>query len=105
MYTNDMQEEDPWLPVRTVMEVGSRPPDGEERLGIAVLHERQYGCVGCCTNCLGYGTRSVYEYLQQSGIYIYIIYIVKCSRYRPGVAHSVGRGIAVLFYDRGTRRG
>jgi len=61
MYTNDMQEEDPWLPVRTVMEVGSRPPDGEERLGIALLHERQ---------CLGYGTRSVCEYLQQSGIYI-----------------------------------
>ena len=52
MYSNDMQEEDPWLPVRTVMEVGSRPSDGEERLGIAVLHERQCGCVGCCAKCL-----------------------------------------------------
>jgi len=30
---------------------------------------------------------------------------VKCSRYRPGVAHGVGRGIALLFHDRGTRRG
>ena len=30
---------------------------------------------------------------------------VKWSRYRPGVAQSVGRGIAVLFHDRGTRRG
>ena len=30
---------------------------------------------------------------------------VKCSRYRPGVAQRVGRGIAVLFHDRGTRRG
>ena len=30
---------------------------------------------------------------------------VKCSRYRPGVALRVGRGIAVLFHDRGTRRG
>ena len=30
---------------------------------------------------------------------------VKCSRYRPGVAQTVGRGIAVLFHDRGTRRG
>jgi len=29
---------------------------------------------------------------------------VKCSRYRPGVAQRVGRGIAVLFHDRGTRR-
>ena len=30
---------------------------------------------------------------------------VKWSRYRPDVAQSVGRGIALLFYDRGTRRG
>ena len=30
---------------------------------------------------------------------------VKCSRYRSGVAQRVGRGIALLFHDRGTRRG
>ena len=30
---------------------------------------------------------------------------VKCSRYRPGVAQKVGRGIALLFHDSGTRRG
>ena len=30
---------------------------------------------------------------------------VKWSRYRPGMAQRVGRGIAVLFHDRGTRRG
>jgi hypothetical protein len=30
---------------------------------------------------------------------------VKCSLYRPGVAQRVGRGIALLFHDRGTRRG
>ena len=29
---------------------------------------------------------------------------VKYSRYRPGVAQRVGRGIALLFHDRGTRR-
>ena len=29
---------------------------------------------------------------------------VKWSRHRPGVAHRVGRGIALLFHDRGTRR-
>jgi len=29
---------------------------------------------------------------------------VKWSRYRPGVAQRVGRGIALLFLDRGTRR-
>ena len=34
------------------------------------------------------------------------IYIkVKFSRYRPGVAQRVGRGIALLFHDRGTGRG
>ena len=30
---------------------------------------------------------------------------VKCSRYRPGVAQRVGRGIALLVRDRSTRRG
>jgi primosomal protein N'' len=30
---------------------------------------------------------------------------VKGPRYRPGVAQRVGTGIALLFYDRGTRRG
>jgi len=30
---------------------------------------------------------------------------VKCSRYRPSVAQRVGRGIALLFHDRGTRTG
>ena len=30
---------------------------------------------------------------------------VKWSCYRPGVAHRVGRGTALLFHDRGTRRG
>ena len=30
---------------------------------------------------------------------------VKCSRYRPGVDQRVGRGIALLFHDCGTRRG
>ena len=30
---------------------------------------------------------------------------VKWSRYRPGVTQRVGRGIALLFHDRGARRG
>jgi len=30
---------------------------------------------------------------------------VKCSRYRPGVAQRVGRGIALLLHDCSTRRG
>ena len=30
---------------------------------------------------------------------------VKWSRYRPGLPQRVGRGIALLFHDRGTRRG
>ena len=38
-------------------------------------------------------------------VHIYICIKVKWSHYRPGVAQSVGRGIAVLFHDRGTRRG
>ena len=38
-------------------------------------------------------------------IYIYIYIYIKFSRYRPGVAQRVGRGIALLFHNRGTRRG
>jgi len=30
---------------------------------------------------------------------------VKWSRYMPGVAQKLGKGIALLFHDRGTRRG
>ena len=30
---------------------------------------------------------------------------VKCSRYRPGCGPGVGRGIALLFHDHGTRMG
>jgi len=30
---------------------------------------------------------------------------VKVIPYRPGVAQRVSRGIALLFHDRGTRRG
>jgi len=33
------------------------------------------------------------------------ILLKKWSRYRAGVAQRVGRGIALLFHDRGTRRG
>ena len=38
-------------------------------------------------------------------LYICIQKKVKWSRYRPGVAQRVGRGIALLFHDRGTRSG
>ena len=37
--------------------------------------------------------------------YKYATIKVKCFRYRPGVAQRVGIGIALLFHDRGTRRG
>ena len=36
---------------------------------------------------------------------IYIKVKVKWSRCRPGVAQRVGRGIALLFHENGTRRG
>ena len=36
---------------------------------------------------------------------IYIKVKVKWFRYRPGVAQRVGKGIALLFHDRGTRKG
>jgi len=44
-----------------------------------------------------------YLLFEKAAVYIYI-YKVKWSRCRPGVAQRVGRGIALLFHDRGTRR-
>ena len=38
-------------------------------------------------------------------IHVVVKVRVKWSRYRAGVAQRVGRGIALLFHDRGTRRG
>jgi len=38
-------------------------------------------------------------------IIMYKVKKVKCSRYRPVVVQRVGRGIALLFHDRGTRSG
>ena len=46
--------------------------------------------------------------MKYKDVYDCIIYIkvkVKCTRYRLGVAQRVGRGIAILFHDPGTRRG
>ena len=37
-------------------------------------------------------------------MYNYKVKTVKCSLYRPSVAQSMGRVIALLFHDRGTRR-
>jgi len=37
--------------------------------------------------------------------WVWIKVKVRWSRYRPGVAQRVGRGIALLYHDRGTRRG
>jgi hypothetical protein len=41
------------------------------------------------------------------GEYLKLIKVkkVKQSRYRPGVAQRMSRGIALLFHDRGTGRG
>jgi len=52
-------------------------------------------------------TKHIY-YLKHSIQHVTVVWgskTVKWSRYRPGVAQRVGRGIALLFHDRGTRRG
>ena len=46
-----------------------------------------------------------HPFMSSSFLCCYLVYKVKWSRYRPGVAQRVGRGLALLFHDRGTRRG
>jgi len=56
------------------------------------------------TNCKGSSTQL--EFIINIWLlYIYIRQKIKWSRSRPGVAQRVGRGIALLFHARGTRRG
>jgi len=52
-------------------------------------------------NCMGQIPSFPYCYF----CYAWYIKKVKRSRYRPGVAQRVGRGIAILFHGRWTRRG
>ena len=52
-----------------------------------------------------YGSLSVKGLITKIKIFFLFKVKVKFSRYRPGVAQRVGRGIALLFLDRGTRRG
>ena len=62
--------------------------------------------IECVTVVLGRGyTAATNDTTQQSGQTPDKEVKVRCSRYRPGVAQRVGRGIALLFLDRGTRRG
>jgi len=42
---------------------------------------------------------------EENSSYFRVKKTVKCTHYRPGVAQRVGKGIALLFHDRGTRRG
>jgi len=50
---------------------------------------------------------SSFQHYEETAVTGSLVYLkkVKFSRYRPGVAPRVGRGIALLFHDRGTRRG
>jgi len=56
--------------------------------------------------CLSHGRmHSSLRGRHSTHIYIYIYIYIKWSRYRLGLAQRVGRGRALLFHDRGTRRG
>ena len=56
-------------------------------------------------NCILYVMCIIYIIYFTCIIYIKVKVKVKWSRYRPGVARRVDRGIALLFHDRDTRRG
>ena len=53
----------------------------------------------------GMGVNTVMTDIYPHIYYSFIIKKVKLSRYMSGVAQSVGRGVALLFHDRGTGRG
>ena len=54
---------------------------------------------------LNYGNSNIFKPLTNDNVNHGLYTQVKFSRYRPCVAQKVGRRIALLFHDRGTRRG
>jgi hypothetical protein len=76
-----------------------------------------------CNLWLNFTTRSISDYITANGMVVrdfwtnwcpdrgvILLFVwnkikLKWSRYRPGVAQRLVRGIAVLFHDRGIRRG
>ena len=71
----------------------------KKRLKMAAVRVGEKSCV--CRFIVGIPHGR--EQLESNGISSKVN--VKWSRYSPGVAQRVGRGIALLFHDRGTRRG
>ena len=64
----------------------------------------------CLSHCAYLGIVDSWKWDNQIQNHVLITVVsydkkVKCSCYRPGVAQTVSRGIALLFHDRGTRRG
>jgi len=71
-----------------------------------ILHNMSTTCFGQHYFWSSSGLIQLSEKTTQYIIWYSIIIIkVKWFRYRPGVAQRVGTGIALLFHDRGTRRG
>ena len=63
---------------------------------------KQHQQTGYCLNSHGLNTWLKHRFCPLKGTNLVC---KKCSSYRPGVAQTVGRGIALLFHDCGTRRG
>ena len=85
--------------------------DGEYILSPSNLlvgeHELHLGNTTCGGHrrCTWRSTDNIKKFMVSQSLHAYKKVKVKCSRYRPGVAHRVGRGIALLFHDLGTRKG
>ena len=63
-----------------------------------IVLQRNNGARSCNHWCSGKAVSATYS------LCVFVKVKVKWSRYRPGVTQRVGRGIALLFLDRGTRR-
>jgi hypothetical protein len=91
------------LTLHDALPISPRPPllPGKTRYLLCRRLGGLQGRSGRAGNLFPTGIRS--RTFQPVALSLYI-YQVKWSRYRPGVTQRVGRGIAVLFHDRGTRR-
>ena len=84
-----------------------QPTDDNIALAFHILYTYGYRhTLRTCNMLWGYvPTWNFATFCNQNSIFSCVKGKVKWSRYRPDLAQRVGRGIALLFHDRGTRRG
>ena len=93
-----------WTGAENLAPNGIRSPDRPASSSVAILTELPGPCLSIWC-ILKWQAQKHFRSLRVLHQGVYNQVKVRCSRYRADVAQRVGTDIALLFHDRGTRRG